>query len=201
MGRKLVEESKRLSWLLRHGAGGEGLAMDAAGWVSVPDVLARVGLTRAALEEVVELNEKGRLELSGDGERVRACQGHSLAGMPVTREALEASWTPLQGDAPIWHGTNLEAAAGIARLGILPGARTHVHLAAALDSVVGKRASVHVMLEVAPARVRAAGLGLWLSGNGVVLARQIPASCISGLRVMTRAARADEARLRGLFPG
>lgn len=199
MDRKRVEESKRLSWLLRHGAGGEGLAMDPAGWVSVPEVLARVRMTRAALEEVVELNEKGRLEL--DGERVRACQGHSLAGMPVTREALEASWTPLEGDAPIWHGTNLEAVAGIARLGILPGARTHVHLAAALDSVVGKRASVHVMLEVAPARVRAAGLGLWLSGNGVVLARAIPPSCISGLRAMTRAARADEARLRGLFPG
>ena len=83
-----VRRSKRLSWLLRHGAREVGLPMDAAGWVSVPEVLRALSITRAQLEHAVATNRKRRLQL--DGERVRACQGHSADGTPVTLEALEA---------------------------------------------------------------------------------------------------------------
>src|SRR5688572_11142619 len=99
-----VRVSKRLSWLLRHGANEVGLAMDAAGWAAVEDVLALARIDRTALERVVRDNGKGRLELAGD--RVRACQGHSLAGTPVTADALEASWERVVGRTdPLFHGT------------------------------------------------------------------------------------------------
>jgi putative RNA 2'-phosphotransferase len=189
--------SKQLSWLLRHGAGEVGLEMDAAGWAEIADVLRALDMSRAALMEAVEHNDKGRLEVRGG--RIRACQGHSLAGMPVTAEALEATWTPREGDAPVWHGTRTAALAGIAREGILPGARTHVHLAEAIDSVVGKRAAVDVMLEVAPARLREAGIGLFQSPNGVILARRVPAACIVGLVPMVEKARRREAELTALL--
>ena len=192
-----TDTSKRLSWLLRHGAPSEGIAMDAAGWVAVADVLRALRLTRAELAEVVELNTKSRLDVRG--EQIRASQGHSTNGMPVTHDALEASWQRFTGEGPIWHGTAIEALAGIAREGIVPQARTHVHLASALDSKVGKRASVDVMIEVSLARLGELGIGVFESQNGVLLVRRVPPEAISGIRALTARAKRDEPALRGLF--
>ncbi len=189
--------SKKLSWLLRHGAGEAGLDMDAAGWAEVDDVRRVLHLGRDALEAAVRDNTKARLERRGT--RIRACQGHSLRDMPVTCEALEASWAPHPGDAPVFHGTRVAALEGIAREGILPGERTHVHLAEAMDSAVGKRAAVDVMLAVSPARLREQGIGLHRSPNGVLLARQVPPSCIDGLVPVVEKARRQEGRLRGIL--
>lgn len=190
----LVKTSKKMSWLLRHGAAEAGVAMDEAGWVAVADVLRALRLDRATLDAVVRDNEKQRFQL--DGDRIRACQGHSTAGAAVTLDELEASWTVRTSPAPVWHGTRIEAVASIAREGIRPVARTHVHLAPALDSVVGKRAAVQVMLEVSPAKMAEAGLKLFDAPNGVVLARQVPPACIVGLRPFGRNAEAEAGRLR-----
>jgi putative RNA 2'-phosphotransferase len=70
-----------------------------------------------------------------------------------------------------------------------------------MSSKVGKRAAVHVMLEVSPARVREAGLQLYSAPNGVVLAREIPASSIVGLHPMTKRAHEQAAGLRARFQG
>jgi len=189
--------SHRLSWLLRHGAIEAGLAMDAAGWAAIDDVLRAVGVSREALDAVVRDNNKSRYELRG--ERIRACQGHSPKGTPVTLEALEASWSVDLRVEPVWHGTRLDAVPAIAAEGLIPGERTHVHLAEATDSKVGKRANVDVLLCVDPARLRAAGVTLFQSPNGVILARAVPPGCITDLRAETRRARAEAQRLRDLF--
>jgi putative RNA 2'-phosphotransferase len=189
--------SKKLSWLLRHGALEAGLAMDAAGWAEVDDVRRVLGMSRGALEAAVRDNEKQRLELRGT--RMRASQGHSLDGMPVTCEALEASWEVHEGGTTVFHGTRIAALAGIAREGILPGERTHVHLAEATDSTVGKRSAVDVVLEVSPLALRGLGLSLYRSPNGVVLARRVPAPAIVGLLPQVERARRKEAELRQLF--
>lgn len=200
MARDMVSEtSKTLSWLLRHAATAEGLTMDAAGWVPVAQVLRRLRITREVLDRVVEENNKGRLEI--EGERVRACQGHSRSGLPITQEALEASWREYSGPGPLWHGTSVAAARSIAREGISAVERTHVHLAEALDSKVGKRAGVDVMIEVSVEGLRAAGRGVFVSPNGVVLVREVPPSCLVGLVGCTRRGQAEEAGLRGLFGG
>lgn len=192
--RDLVARSKHLSWLLRHGAVEAGLAMDPAGWADVADVLAQTRMTRAQLEEAVRTNTKGRLQQEGD--RVRACQGHSQANTAVDRDALERSWRAYVGDASLWHGTSLEAIGSIATAGILPVARTHVHLTEDPASKVGKRAAVAWLLEIDPVRVRAAGLGIFVAPNGVVLTRAVPPVCIVGARAMTKRAAADEAEVR-----
>ncbi|MCA9541712.1 MAG: RNA 2'-phosphotransferase [Myxococcales bacterium] len=187
---RIARASKKLSWLLRHGAATEGLDVDPAGWVPIDDVLKHSRLSRAQLDEVVRLNNKSRLQV--DGARIRACQGHSLAEMPVDLDALEASWRVWPGTGTVWHGTSIDAVPQIAREGLRPGARTHVHLAPALDSGVGKRANVHVLLEVDPARLRAAGIELWEAQNGVVLARHVPPACIIAVRAETHRARQAE---------
>jgi putative RNA 2'-phosphotransferase len=194
---QLVKQSKRLSWMLRHGANEVGLAMDAAGWVAVVEVLRVTGLTHAELDEVVARNDKGRLQV--DVDRIRACQGHSLAGTTVTREALEASWEPYTGAGSLWHGTTVAAAENIAREGLLPGERTHVHLAPSRDSEVGKRSNTPVVLEVSVERLCAAGREVFVSPNGVALARDVPANCVVGVHAATRRARDEVPRIRGLF--
>src|SRR5262245_35534210 len=119
---RLTDTSKKLSWLLRHGAPSQGIAMDAAGWVAVDDVLKALRMPLSLLEQVVQENTKNRLEIK-DG-RVRASQGHSTEGMPVTLDGLEASWEEVHADTSIWHGTSVDAARSIARDGIRPVART-----------------------------------------------------------------------------
>ncbi len=183
--RTLVKKSKKLSWLLRHGAHEAGLDMDPAGWVAIDAVLARTGLTRGELTRVVAENNKRRLQV--DGARIRCCQGHSTEGTPVTQEALEASWTCVSQRSVLFHGTRLEVLDAILADGIAPMRRTHVHLAHSPSSTVGKRAAVALLLEVDPQRIPD---GVWVASNGVYLARFVPPDAIVGVRPMTRRARA-----------
>lgn len=193
----LSRVSHKLSWLLRHGARESKLAMDTAGWASIDDVLSIVRVPRPVLDAVVRDNNKSRYELRGD--RIRACQGHSLDGTPVTLEGLEASWAVDPRSEPIWHGTSVDALTSIASQGLLPGERTHVHLAGETNSKVGKRAGVDVLLRVEPDELRAAGVTVFRSPNGVILARAVPPSCITDLRGESRRARDQEHQLRRLF--
>lgn len=178
MARGSSKDSRQLSWLLRHGAGEAGLTMDEAGWARVSDVLRISGLTPERLNVAVETNDKGRLQFDPTGGQIRACQGHSLEGMPVTRKALEASWEAIIPAAPLWHGTSIAALAGIVAAGIVPSARTHVHLAESPTSKVGKRARVDVLIEVSPASLADSGLGIFRAPNGVVLVRYVPVPAI-----------------------
>lgn len=207
MDRNLVNTSKRVSWLLRHGAPERRIAIDPAGWVAVADVLRELRLSEAQLDAVVAQNDKARFER--DGQRIRATQGHSALGgaggeggegvAGVSLDALEASWTIHESNAPIFHGTGVDAALSIAREGIRSQKRSHVHLAESANSKVGKRWNVDLLLVVEPARVRAAGLRLFRSANGVLLARSIPASAIAGVRPLTKQAQARLPELRAAF--
>jgi putative RNA 2'-phosphotransferase len=191
----LVARSKKLSWLLRHGARESGLAMDEAGFAPVADVLRLTGLSRAQLEAVVADNSKSRFELRG--ERVRAVQGHSPEGTPVTLEGLERSWEVVLGDAPLYHGTSVSAARSILDSeGVHAAARSHVHLAPAVDATVGKRAGVDVLLVVSPVRLRAAGLSVFRAPNGVLLARAVPRDAVTDLLAATAAGERALGELR-----
>lgn len=194
MSDDVVRLSKRLSWLLRHGAGEVGLLMDKAGWSAIDDVLEVLSIPRASLDDAVARNDKGRLFV--DGARIRACQGHSLAGMPVTVEGLESSWEVVSPAGPLWHGTHVAAIAGIAAHGIVPGGRSHVHLAPRRDSRVGKRYAVDLLLEVSPVGLADENLAVFRSPNGVLLARRVPRSAIIGLESASAAGRRAEVEAR-----
>ena len=167
----MSRDSRAISRLLRHTAGERGLTMSADGWAAITDVLRELAMDRAALDKAVEENDKQRLQV--DGDRIRACQGHSLDGMPVTREALENSWERVYPDHLLWHGTNWAALPAIRREGLRPGRRTHVHLAPSEDSPVGRRTAVEVLLAV-----DSGNLAVFLAPNGVLLTREVPADAI-----------------------
>ena len=192
-------KSKQLAWLLRHGANESALAMDAAGFAPVADVLALVHMTRAELDAVIAENNKSRYELSADGARVRACQGHSTEGTPVTLEGLEATWVEVTDDDVIFHGTNVVAARLILAEGIRPIARTHVHLAETATAKVGKRANVDVLLAVSPPVLRREGFRIHRAPNGVLLARQVPAVAIVDVTAQNRPGERALAELKSLL--
>lgn len=191
MSPSLHPKARRLTWLLRHGAAQQGLVMDAAGFVSVAELCAHLRLPEPELAQILAQDQKSRFERQG--ERVRAAQGHSVALGSVTLDGLEASWARCSSSDLLWHGTHPDAARGIAREGILPMARTHVHLATHPDSPVGRRAGVSVLLGVSPQALANAGLTVYLSPNGVALVRRVPPDSVVAVR--GRAA----AEVQGLF--
>lgn len=113
-GPRAVQVSKKLSWLLRHGAEKEGLQLAAGGWVNLGDALQTsalrgLRLSVAEVKAVVRENEKQRFALrhieggdgDGDGDDddaahflIRANQGHSLAAAPE-----DSTTTAAAGDA------------------------------------------------------------------------------------------------------
>ena len=117
----MSRDSRLISRLLRHTAGERGLAMTADGWALIEDVLQLLKMDRSALEAAVRENDKQRLQIQS--KRIRACQGHSLHGMPVTREALENSWERVYPDHLLWHGTSRQALQEIQQEGLRPGRR------------------------------------------------------------------------------
>ncbi len=198
MDRNLVNDSKRVSWLLRHGAPERGIAMDAAGWVAVRDVLRELRMSEERLDAIVAQNDKARFDRIGD--EIRATQGHSALGTEgVSLEALEASWLHHTGDAPIFHGTSVDAALSIAKEGISAQRRSHVHLAPSATSKVGKRWNVDLLLGglagagagSRPAAVREPERGDPRAAD--------PADCVTGVRPLTRRAQSMRANVMGAF--
>jgi putative RNA 2'-phosphotransferase len=169
-----MKGSIKISWLLRHGMKEVGLKYNATGWISIKDVLNYFNISFAQLEEIVNKNNKKRFEMTETS--IRACQGHSKS-LGLNIAALEKSWKEYDGDYA-WHGTTNENVQRILKDGLKSMKRTHVHMAPEEKSVVGKRHNTPVMLKINVKRARMLGIKVFCSSNGVVLAREIPASCI-----------------------
>ncbi|MBU0552902.1 RNA 2'-phosphotransferase [Myxococcota bacterium] len=175
--RQLIRKSKKLSRLLRHRVEEAGIEMDAAGWVSAAAVMRHLHMDEAELRWVIDNNNKRRFQLEGG--RLRACQGHSLDA-PVTQEALELSWQVWAGEGALWHTTTYGNIDSIRAEGLSSMSRTHVHLAASEDSLVGKRNShVNALVEIDPAQIRAVGEQIYQAPNGVILCRWVPPEAIA----------------------
>lgn len=170
--------SKFLSLVLRHQPEAVGVKLDEGGWVGVDDLLAgcaRAGraMTREALEEVVATNAKKRFELSADGSRIRASQGHSVE-VDLQYEAMEPPDV-------LYHGTATRYLEAIREKGLLKFQRHHVHLSATMETAmdVGARYGKAVLLTVRAAAMQKAGFAFYRSTNGVWLVEQVPVEFIS----------------------
>ena len=83
-----VRLSKALSWLLRHNAVSQGIAIRPDGYVKISAVLNHPKFKDFTLDDiikVVDTNEKKRFEIledaQGQKEYIRAVQGHSIAAV------------------------------------------------------------------------------------------------------------------------
>jgi putative RNA 2'-phosphotransferase len=173
MSKELTKRSRALSYWLRHAPEKGGLTLDTAGWASVAGVLAalaREGLetSEVLLHAVVAENDKSRFELSDDGTRIRARQGHSVA--------VEGSWEAATPPPVLYHGTVERFLEAIFREGLTKRQRHHVHLSADPQTAtqVGARRGEAVILTVDAAAMVADGYAFALSSNGVWLVDAVP---------------------------
>lgn len=168
-----VQISKTLSFWLRHRPDAAGLTVDGSGWASVDEVLGALGREQldvdwSRLVEVVELSDKQRFELSADGGRIRARQGHSIA--------VEGDWSRADPPAELYHGTAERFLGAILSEGLKPMRRHHVHLSPDPETAhrVGSRRGPSVVLVVEAERLAEQGAEFLVTGNGVWLTSHVP---------------------------
>ncbi|KAG5647162.1 hypothetical protein DXG03_001117 [Asterophora parasitica] len=172
-----VRLSKSLSWLLRHGAKGEGLPMRPDGYVKVTDLLENPKLKGQALnldklKEIVAADAKKRYDLKEEVGVwwIRANQGHSMKTVKLDfKPILSVSDIPT---GVAVHGTSKKAWELISKEGLSKMKRNHIHLAQGVagDNVIsGMRNSSQVLIFIHIQKALDAGIKFELSDNGVVL--------------------------------
>jgi 2'-phosphotransferase len=145
---RATQVSKKMAWLLRHGAEEEGLQFLDGGFLNLSDVLANrkfksMKVTFTEIKEVVAADEKQRYSMIPNEDAdassdtpadflIRANQGHSVKmeneGLlkPVTRDDMPASAV---------HGTTHAAwSLIVASGGLRAMGRNHVHFASGLPA-------------------------------------------------------------------
>lgn len=170
---QLVRTSKFLSLVLRHRPEVAQLQLDPSGWVLVAELLSGCQrchrpLTPGQLREVVAKNDKQRFELSADGARIRASQGHSVD--------VQLGYAPTLPPPVLFHGTASDCLPRILEQGLRKGRRHHVHLSPDATSAtrVGQRRGKPVVLQVAARCMHQDGHEFFLSTNGVWLTDHVP---------------------------
>jgi len=176
---ELDKTSKFLSYVLRHKPDAIGIHLDTEGWAAIDELIsgaAQAGkaFTPSLIAAVVADNDKQRFELSPDGQRIRALQGHSTS--LVQREMVEKQPPPY-----LYHGTATRFLASIRKQGLLPGQRHYVHLSADEKTAraVGKRYGAPVVLTIAAQPMQQHGLRFYQAENGVWLTLNVPVAFIS----------------------
>lgn len=171
---KLVEASKFLSYVLRHEPHAIGLTLDSEGWASIESLMDGASqqghtLSRELIEQVVATSDKKRFELSADGRRIRAVQGHSTRSVSRTFE-------PKRPPDTLFHGTASRFVDSIRREGLNPGSRHYVHLSSDPQTAqaVGQRYGSPVVLVVDAGRMHAQGHVFHQAENGVWLTDAVP---------------------------
>lgn len=171
--------SKFLSYVLRHKPEAIGLELDAEGWALVQDVLEKTkdhgyNLTKAIIEEIVDTSDKKRFALSGDGELIRAVQGHST-------KTVSIKFKELVPPDVLYHGTAERVLENILHEGLKPSARQYVHLSAdkATALNVGKRYGKPVVLKINAKLMHENNFKFYRADNGVWLTNGVPAKFIS----------------------
>ena len=166
--------SKTLSLWLRHRPDSAGLTLDTAGWTESDGILAAmadrgIDCDWERLLAVVGNSDKQRFELSADGTRIRARQGHSVE--------VELGWPQAEPPELLYHGTVDRFLPAIRAEGLRPMRRHHVHLSPdkTTATIVGARRGEAVILTVRAGAMAAAGHVFFLTGNGVWLTDYVPA--------------------------
>ncbi|XP_061173981.1 uncharacterized protein LOC133183065 isoform X2 [Saccostrea echinata] len=178
-GRKRDEDpvvflSKKLSFILRHGAEKMGFKFMPGGFLWVDDILRRNEYQRFTVEDVkyvVATNDKKRFTLEEENGhlKIRANQGHS-----VEVEGLELTPITNAKEAPdVIHGTYFSSWEIIKEQGLHKMNRNHIHFAAGEPGengvISGMRSSCEVIIKINMEKALESGLKFFRSANNVIL--------------------------------
>ncbi|XP_018305407.1 tRNA 2'-phosphotransferase 1 isoform X2 [Mycetomoellerius zeteki] len=163
-----VALSKRLSYLLRHGATKESLNIKPNGFIAVNELL-NTSLHQYTIDDikrVVKENNKQRftLETINGILEIKANQGHSIFKInELSLKILDCI------DFDVIHGTYFKYWPNIRTEGLSRMKRNHIHFAKGLNFVNGLRQNAELFIYVNFGKAKEDGLIFFESENGVVL--------------------------------
>ncbi|KAJ1660006.1 tRNA 2'-phosphotransferase [Dispira simplex] len=185
---QLVRLSKRLSYLLRHGAHKANLTMRPDGFVAVDELLDNPSFRHVSfdvLRHLVDNDAKQRYLLIQEAAApepqtttetsprwlIRANQGHSIA---VDSQALLTRITdPVDLPEVVVHGTYENHWPTIKRQGLKKMSRTHIHFAPGLVGqqgvISGMRSNCEVFIFIDAKQAMRDGIQFYWSHNRVIL--------------------------------
>ncbi|KAI1315166.1 tRNA 2'-phosphotransferase 1 [Mortierella claussenii] len=172
-----VKLSKALSWLLRHNAESQGVAIRPDGYVKIQDVLKHPkfrGYTINDVLQAVDTNEKKRFQIledaNGNKEYIRAVQGHSIKAVADLglEEIRDASLIPV-----VIHGTMFSKWQLISTQGLSKMNRNHVHMAVGFPGangvISGMRNACNLYIYIDTAKALKDGVKFYRTVNNVIL--------------------------------
>ena len=170
-----------LSYLLRHNPDDLLLTMDCQGWVSVEALLDGINrrgkykINKEILESIVENDSKGRYRISEDGQKIKACQGHSV---PWVQPELDYKVPP----SILYHGTTWSAYQEILYSGAINKMSRHaVHLTASEKQAwqsARRRKMRAVVLKIDAVSMHNNGYSFGVSENDVWCVDAVPVEFI-----------------------
>ncbi|WP_082302469.1 RNA 2'-phosphotransferase [Pseudomonas bananamidigenes] len=170
--------SRFLSYVLRHEPEHIGLELDSEGWGNIKELISGsagkgVFISLVEVEKIVSMNDKKRFEISSDGLRIRAIQGHST-------KLVSRRYSELEPPEYLYHGTAERFLESIRHRGLVPGSRHHVHLTSdrVLASEVGRRYGKVILLKINSQSMYGKGFVFFKSENEVWLTDCVPADFI-----------------------
>ncbi len=171
----LERNSKFLALILRHKPHAGNVSLDEHGWCIVEDLVKNAGFKHSQLMEIVKTDDKSRYELSPDSKKVRAVQGHSLKSVDLQ---LEKSIPP----GTLYHGTKEEVKMEIAKKGLLPMNRQHVHMTTDVKvarETADRRKGKSIVMEIDACQMAAKNYKFYKAANGVWLTYIVPPEFIT----------------------
>ena len=171
--KQLKQLSKSLSYVLRHRPDSIGVELETGGWINVATLLNALSqdgkhISVEVLREIVAQSDKQRFELSEDGLRIRARQGHSVE--------VELGYEPATPPTVLYHGTATRNLDSIFEQGLLKGRRHHVHLSTNKQTMmqVAVRHGKPALLSIQSGQMHADGHEFFVTGNNVWLTEHVP---------------------------
>lgn len=162
MEKKMIKDSKALSYILRHHPEEFNCKIDEYGWVSVEELIKNTFFTLEYLKEIVE--KETRYTFNEDFSKIRAFHGHSVKGVIYTNEVIPPD--------VLYHGTSEENFEKIKNSGMIKGmSRVLVHLSETKEQArkIGSRHGKPVVLKLDCQKMIQDGIKFFKSEDGVFL--------------------------------
>lgn len=166
--------SKFISLLLRHSPELAGLQLDREGFVHLEDLIKGIRslrgwhwVERKHIEEVVNLDPRGRFQIKGD--RIRAAYGHSIE--------VDLGYKPEKPPQLLYHATARKNLESIMKEGLKPMGRRFVHLAVDQETAIeiGRRYdSQPALLIVHAGKAFSKGIFFTRASEKIFLAETVP---------------------------
>ncbi|QUH21898.1 RNA 2'-phosphotransferase [Alkaliphilus sp. B6464] len=177
--KKVIDLSKKISYVLRHHPEKFGLQLDEDGWVSVKALLTSIKnydkkwqhITIEDIRFIVDTDDKKRYELLD--EKIRAFYGHSVVN--------KINKVPCGPPEILYHGTTPEAYKSIQNNGLKSMSRQYVHYSLDQDTalMVAKRRTKHpVILLIKANDAYKDGINFYRETSGIYLSENLPSRYI-----------------------